>query len=71
MKKYFKKNLNETSIKIILIGLMIIGIIFLRNHQISNSEFNISDMSILNSIPNNENRILDSTIINCKKTIFS
>lgn len=61
MKKYLKKYLNDTNIKIILIGLMIIGMIFLGNHQRANSEFNISDMSIVNSIPKNQDKIFELT----------
>jgi len=66
MKKYLKKYFNETNIKIILIGLMIIGMIFLGNHQRANSEFNISDMSIVNSVPMNQHKILESSKINSK-----
>lgn len=56
MKSFF----NETNIKIGLIGLMIVGMIFLGKYQKANSEFNISDMSIVNSIEKVQAQILET-----------
>lgn len=58
MKSFF----NETNIKICLIGMMIVGMIFLTNYQKANSEFNISDMSVVNSLEKIEEIILETSI---------
>ena len=55
MKSYF----NETNIKIGLIAFMIVGVIFLGKYQKANSEFNISDMSIVNSIEEIKEKIIE------------
>ena len=55
-----KSLFNETNIKIGLIGFIIVGMIFLSNYQKANSEFNISDMSIVNSVEKIEAKVLET-----------
>jgi len=65
-----KSFLKETNIKIGLIGLMIIVVIFLSKYQKANSEFNISDMSIVNSIEKIEEKILETPKVEGKSKCF-
>jgi predicted nucleotidyltransferase len=56
MKSFF----NETTLKIALIGCMIIGMIFLSNYQKKNLDFYVNDMSVMNA-NQIKNNIIDNT----------